>query len=119
MDHSPLGSSVHGILQERILEISLQGIFLTQGLNPHLLWLLHCKRILLPLSHQEAHLIGIYIQSHFEEKKKKVLCINLHFISSVWSLMLWAIHKIEIPAFQVFFSKCHVYRPHGASTMSF
>ena len=29
----------------------LQGIFLTQGLNPHLC-LLHCRRILLPLSHR-------------------------------------------------------------------
>ena len=88
MDHSPPGSSVHGILQERILEIPLQGIFLIQGLNPHLLWLLHCRQILLPLSHWEAHLMGIYIQSHFKEKKKKVLCINLCFTCSVWSLKL-------------------------------
>ena len=39
------GSSVHGILQARILElvanVFLQGIFLTQRLNPHLLHLLH------------------------------------------------------------------------------
>jgi len=38
MDCSPLGSSVHGISQERILEWvampSSRGIFLTQGLNP-------------------------------------------------------------------------------------
>ena len=44
------GSSVHGTLQARIQEwvaISFsRGIFLTQGLNPHLLWLLHCRRIL-------------------------------------------------------------------------
>jgi len=79
MDHSPLGSSVHGILQERILEIPLQGIFLTQGLNPHLLCLLHLRRILLPLSHWEAHLICIYIQSHFEEKKKKSFMYQLAF----------------------------------------
>ena len=39
MDYSPPGSSVHGILQARILEwIS---IFLTQGWNPHLLCLWH------------------------------------------------------------------------------
>ena len=52
MDYSPSGSSVHGILQAGILEWvalpssrgsswvalpSLQGIFLTQGSNPHLL----------------------------------------------------------------------------------
>ena len=30
----------------------LQGIFLTQGLNPHLLCLLHCRQILYVLSHQ-------------------------------------------------------------------
>ena len=29
----------------------LQGIFPTQGLNPHVLHLLHCKWILYPLSH--------------------------------------------------------------------
>ena len=57
MDSSPLGSSVHGILQARILETLfqgchslLQGIFLTQGSNPGLL---HCRQILYHLSHQE------------------------------------------------------------------
>ena len=45
------GSSVHGIFQARILEwvtipSLLQGIFPTQGLNPCLLWLLHCRQIL-------------------------------------------------------------------------
>ena len=51
MDCSPLGSSVHGILQGRILECSLpllQGIFLTEGLN---LGLLHSRQILYNLSH--------------------------------------------------------------------
>ena len=45
MDCSPPGSSVHGIFQARVLEwvaiFLLQGIFLTQGSNPHLLCLLH------------------------------------------------------------------------------
>ena len=53
MDCSPPGSSVHGILQARILEwvghSLFQGIFLTQGLNP---CLLHRKVDSLPLSHQ-------------------------------------------------------------------
>ena len=44
MDCSPPGSSVHGILQARILRegchFLLQGIFLTQGLKPHPLHLL-------------------------------------------------------------------------------
>ena len=32
----------------------LQGIFLTQGLNPHLLWLLHCRQILYCLATGKA-----------------------------------------------------------------
>ena len=49
------GSSVHGVLQARILEWvampssrgpSSRGSFPTQGLNPCLLWLLHCRWIL-------------------------------------------------------------------------
>ena len=39
LDHSPPGSSIHGILQARIMEwgclAHLQGIFPTQGSNPH------------------------------------------------------------------------------------
>ena len=54
MDHSPLGSSVHGILQARILESvavsSFKGIFLIQGLNLHLLHLLHLQVASLPLA---------------------------------------------------------------------
>ena len=53
LDYSPPGSSVHGILQARILEwvaIPLsRGIFPTQGSNPGL-W--HCRQILYCLSHQ-------------------------------------------------------------------
>ena len=54
MDCSPPGSSVHGILQEIILEwvgchSLLQGIFPTQGWN---LGLPHCRQILHHLSHQ-------------------------------------------------------------------
>ena len=55
MDCSPLGSSVHGIFQARILEwvaISYSGgIFLTQGSNLHLLHLLHWQMSSLSLSH--------------------------------------------------------------------
>ena len=54
MDCSSQGSSVHGILQSRILEsISIsfpRGIFLTQGWN---LGLLHWRQILYHLSNQE------------------------------------------------------------------
>ena len=47
MDCSPPGSTVHRILQARITGVGchalLQGIFLTQGLNPGLL---HCREVL-------------------------------------------------------------------------
>ena len=46
MDYSPPGSSIYGILQARILATPhSRGIFLTQGLNPFLLWFLHCRWI--------------------------------------------------------------------------
>ena len=54
MHCSPPCSSVHGIFQARILGCHslLQGIFLTQGLNPGL-W--HCRQIIYQLSTREAH----------------------------------------------------------------
>ena len=57
-DCSPPGFSVHGTLQARILEWaampSSQGVFLTQGLNPHHRCLLHWQEGSLPLSHPKA-----------------------------------------------------------------
>ena len=54
MDCSPPGSSVHGVLQARILEwiviAFLQGIFLNQGPNLHLWHFLHCQADFLPLA---------------------------------------------------------------------
>ena len=52
MDCCPPGSSVHEILQARILEwvALLQGIFPTQGLNLRLLRLLHWQASALPLA---------------------------------------------------------------------
>ena len=53
VDCSPPGSSVHGMLQARILEWGAtpfsRGVFPTQGWNPGLL---HCRWILYCLSHQ-------------------------------------------------------------------
>ena len=55
MDFSPPGSSVHRILQTRILEwvanSLFQGIFPTQRLNP---CLLHCRQILYRLSYEAS-----------------------------------------------------------------
>ena len=53
MDCSPPGSSIHGILQARILELVAmpfsRGVFMSQGSN---LGLLQCRQILYCLSHQ-------------------------------------------------------------------
>ena len=58
MNYSPPGFSVHGILQARIPDVSchalLQGIFLTQGLNAHLLSLQLWQAGSLPLAHMES-----------------------------------------------------------------
>ena len=51
MDCSPPASSVHGILQARILQ------WVTMPSNPGLP---HCQRILYHLSHQGSPLLGIY-----------------------------------------------------------
>ena len=55
MDYSPPGSSVHGDSPGKNIGVGcyalLQGIFPIQGLNLHLLQLLHCRQILYPLSH--------------------------------------------------------------------
>ena len=60
MDHSPSGSSVHGILQARRVEWlpcpPLQGIFLAQGSNLRLLHLVHQQAEALLLSHQASPL---------------------------------------------------------------
>ena len=68
-DCSPSGSSVHGIIQARILEwvaISFSGVFPTQGSNP---CLLHCRQILYPLnhlgSHNSAYMCALSCFSHF------------------------------------------------------
>ena len=87
MDCSLSGSSVYGIFQARILESVamhfLGGIFLNQGLNAHLLWLLHCRQILYHWATGEApdsfHSQSIHFWEaiwHFSSslKRKRVLC---------------------------------------------
>ena len=66
MDHSLPGSSVHGILSGKNTGMGchalLQGIFPTQGLNPHLLCLLHWQADSFPLAPpgkpRNSHLVG-------------------------------------------------------------
>ena len=74
MDCSLPGSSVHGILQERILEdchTLLQGIFPTQGSSPHLFCLMHCWVGSLPLVPRgKPHLL---IAKHWFRRRKSPL----------------------------------------------
>ena len=65
MDCSPLGSSVHGILQARILmscHALFQGIIPTQGSNPGFP---HCRHILYHLSHQGSSRILEWVAYSF------------------------------------------------------
>ena len=68
---SPSGSSVYGILQERIQDCHslLQRIFLTQGSNPGLL---HCRQILHHLSYRE---VTFYYCS---SPSLRSICFNTH-----------------------------------------
>ena len=59
LDYSPPGSSVQGSLKARVLlfvgcHFLLKRIFLTQGSNPHLLYLLNWQVDSFQLSHWEA-----------------------------------------------------------------
>ena len=62
-DCSLSGCSVHAIFQARMLEwvaiYSSRGIFLTQGSNPCLSHLLHCRRILYCWATREALLVAL------------------------------------------------------------
>ena len=97
-DCSPPGSSVHGILQVRILPFLLQGIFLTQGSNPGLL---HCKQILYHLSHQRRGFYSILyflvftsLVFHIKTKSSDDFCI--HFISFTYKTAISHSSKIRI-----------------------
>ena len=67
MDYSPPGSSVHGESPGKNTGVGcpalLQGIFPTQGLNPHLLCLLHWQGGSLPL---EPHGTPIFLKLKLE-----------------------------------------------------
>ena len=83
MDCGLPGSSVHGILQARILEwVAIpfsRGIFPTQGLNPGLL---HCRQILYCLSYQGSPniaqlviiMLGLESRSHESEPRSQSSC---------------------------------------------
>ena len=68
MDCSLLGSSVHGILQARVLEgaaISFSREISTQGWNRHLLSLLHCRQTRYPPAPNAIYYLIIWITMVF------------------------------------------------------
>ena len=81
MDCSPPGSIVHEISRQeywRGCHFLLQGIFLTQGLNPHFL---HWQAESLPLSHREAWYVykmaqGQVLKKHINHIFNKYRFIN-------------------------------------------
>ena len=83
MNGSPPGSSEHGILQARKntgvgCHALLQGIFLTQGSNQHLLCLLHWQVGSLPLAPTEKPVV-VTTAINFEN--------NFHIL--IWVLLLY------------------------------
>ena len=89
MDCSLPGSSVHGILQARILEWGchslLQGIFPTQGPNPGLL---HCRQVLDSLSHQGSpvieELIIITLAGRGDQRSRRTVRVHVGVECQVW-----------------------------------
>ena len=77
MDYNLPGSSVHGLLQARILEwvchALLQRIFLTQGSNPHLLHRLHWQVGSLPLAPPGKPFLSILLPKGTTRPR---VCIN-------------------------------------------
>ena len=85
MDCSPLGSSIHEILQARILvgvaiHFLLWGIFPTQGSN---LGLLHCRQILFRLSHHSVFCI-LCLENKRELFKSFVICIYIYLVCKIF-----------------------------------
>ena len=80
VDCSPPGSSIHGIFQARILKwvavSSSRRSSPTQGLNLHLLHLLHWQANSLPLSHQGSPIciIKSRVFSYTRKRKNPIQC---------------------------------------------
>ena len=61
--YSLLGSSVHGILQIRILELPFP--------TPGDLGLLHCRQILYQMSHQRSPIVYMYSSNYINLKNRQ------------------------------------------------
>ena len=96
MDCSPPGSSIHGVLQARILEwvALLQGIFLTQRLNPCVLcW----QGSSLPLSCWESLMMPFWVVPHCS--------FDLHFSNNE---QCWTSFHVFVGCLYVFFGEISV-----------
>ena len=112
MDSSLLGSSVHGISQAEILEwVSIsysRGIFLIQGLNPHLL---HWQVDSLPLSHQGSPLLHIpsylFLKANSSSSMRPSLRFPIRVNSSLASIRLrenrytWLVYFLQFLFYSV------------------
>ena len=96
IDRSLPGSSVHGILQTRILEwvaISFsRRIFPIQGSNPGLL---HCRQTLYRLSYKWSFLLVTIVQYQNQEVDTDALCVYTSFLSQMWITVAITALKIQ------------------------
>ena len=88
MDHNPPGSSVHGSLQARILSELLcppAGVFSAQGLNPHLLGLLHWQAVFARAPREAGH-------NKTVKPAQKSVTISIYLLSYPvgWWISSWA-----------------------------
>ena len=84
-DRSPPGSSVHGILQARILEwIAIPSIFLTPGSNLRLLCLLYWQAGSFSLSHLGSPTYFLYF-SLFPSSPREMISGMSHILIQSWS----------------------------------
>ena len=101
MDCSPPGSSVHGILQARILEWvaiffsreSSQPRNWTQGSNPGLL---HCRQILYHLNHQGSPKREIELLTKHSESLFLNSLWSFFFFCNNWILSTWNLLPLRI-----------------------
>ena len=98
MDCSPSGSSAHGISQARVLEwvaISFsRGIFLTQGLNLHLL---HWQMDSLPMRHlRRPYIHYFYIIQRLKKNLdiQECMLFSSHFLHLFLSLWLGRVKSL-------------------------
>ena len=101
MDCSPPGSSIHGIFQASVdCHFLLQGIFLTQGLNPGLP---HCRKMLYYLSHQSGFIFASF--PFYASINLLTISFSLHFCGTTlpWLSSYMFIHFSLVSVFRLIF----------------